>query len=48
MRGTTGLSKVGFFAASALVASGCVSLRPYDPGPGKRVAASVARDTTLR
>lgn len=45
MRATAGLSRVGFFAAGALVASGCVSLRPYDPGPGKRVAATVARDT---
>ena len=45
MRGTLGLGKAGLFAASALMASGCVSLRPYDPGPGKRVAASVARDT---
>jgi hypothetical protein len=45
MRGTLGLGRLGFFAAFTLTASGCVSLRPYDPGPGKRVVASVARNT---
>jgi hypothetical protein len=45
MRGTLGRSNLGFFAAFTLIASGCISLRPYDPGPGKRVAASVVQDT---
>jgi hypothetical protein len=47
MRASPGLGKIGFFAVFTLVASGCASLRPYDPGPGKRVAATVARDTYL-
>ena len=38
---------LGFFAAVTLVASGCVSMRPYDPGPGKRVAADFVRNTYL-
>ena len=45
MRGTLGRANLGLFAAVTLVISGCVSLRPYDPGPGKRVAAIVMRDT---
>lgn len=45
MRGTLGLGKLRFFAAFTVIASGCASLRPYDPGPGKRVVASVARNT---
>jgi hypothetical protein len=47
MRGTLGLKNLGFFATLALVASGCVSMRPYDPGPGKRVAAAVVQDSYL-
>ncbi len=47
MRGTFGRGNLGFFAVFTLMASGCLTLRPYDPGPGKRVAASVARDTYL-
>jgi hypothetical protein len=45
MRATLGRVSLGFFSVVALIASGCVSLRPYDPGPGKRVAASVVQDT---
>lgn len=29
------------FAAITLLVSGCLTFRPYDPGPGRRVAASV-------
>jgi hypothetical protein len=43
MRGTLGRANLGFFAAVTLIASGCASMRPYDPGPGRRVAASVAQ-----
>lgn len=45
MRQTLGRANVGLFAAVTLIATGCASLRPYDPGPGKRVAASVAQDS---
>jgi hypothetical protein len=47
MRGSLGRSKLGFFVAFTLIASGCASMRPYDPGPGKRVATGVVRDTYL-
>ena len=47
MRGTLGRANLGFFAAFTLIASGCASMRLYDPGPGRRVAASVAQDTYL-
>src|SRR5712671_520388 len=47
MRGTLGRVNLGFFAAFALIASGCVTMRPYDPGPGKRVAAGFVQDTYL-
>jgi hypothetical protein len=47
MRGTLGRGNLGFFAAVTLVASGCLTIRPYDPGPGKRVVASVLQDTYL-
>lgn len=47
MRGTLGRVNVGFFAAFTVIASGCVTMRPYDPGPGKRVAAGVVQDTYL-
>ena len=46
MRGTLGRVNLGFFAAFALIASGCVTM-PYDPGPGKRVAAGFVQDTYL-
>jgi hypothetical protein len=45
MRGMMGRANLGVFAAVTLIASGCVSLRPYDPGPGKRVAASFVQDS---
>ena len=44
MRGTLGRANLGFIALT-LIASGCLTIRVYDPGPGKRVAASVAQDT---
>jgi len=47
MRGTLGRANLGLFAVFTLIASGCASLRPYDPGPGKRVAAGFAQDTYL-
>jgi len=43
MRGTFGRANLGFIATVTLIATGCASLRPYDPGPGKRVAADVAQ-----
>jgi hypothetical protein len=42
-----GRVNLGFFAAFALIASGCVTMRPYDPGPGKRVAAGFVQETYL-
>lgn len=45
MRTTLGRTNLGLFAAVTLTATGCLSFRPYDPGPGKRVAASVVQDT---
>lgn len=45
MRGTLGRANLGFLAAFTLLVSGCMSLRPYDPGPGRRVAAIVPQDT---
>ena len=47
MRATFGRQNLGLFAALTLAASGCVSMRPYDPGPGKRVAAAVVQDSYL-
>ena len=47
MRGTLGRVNLGFFAAFALIASGCATMQPYDPGPGKRVAAAFVQDTYL-
>lgn len=47
MRGTLGRANLGLFAAITLIVSGCLTLRPYDPGPGKRVAASVVQNTFL-
>jgi hypothetical protein len=47
MRGTLGRLNLGFFAAFTLFASGCATMQPYDPGPGKRVAAGVVQDTYL-
>lgn len=47
MRGTLGPAKLGLFTVFTLIVSGCLTLRPYDPGPGKRVAASVVQDTFL-
>ena len=47
MRGTFGRQNLSILAAFTLIASGCASMRPYDPGPGKRVAAAVIQDTYL-
>jgi hypothetical protein len=47
MGATLGRANLGFCAAVTLIMSGCLTLRPYDPGPGKRVAAIVAQDTYL-
>ncbi|HEX9084064.1 MAG TPA: hypothetical protein VF836_04950 [Gemmatimonadaceae bacterium] len=47
MRGTLALVNLGFFAAFTLIASGCATMRPYDPGPGKRVVVGVVQDTYL-
>ena len=47
MRATSGRVNLGFFAALTLIASGCASMRPYDPGPGKRVATGVVQETYL-
>jgi hypothetical protein len=47
MRRTLARLNLDFFAACALIASGCVTLRPYDPGPGKRVTARIVQDTYL-
>jgi hypothetical protein len=44
MRATLGRANLSFFAAFTLIASGCLSLRPYDPGPGRRVAARVPQE----
>ena len=47
MRGTLGRVNLGFLAGLAMSVSGCVTMRPYDPGPGKRVAAAFVQDTYL-
>jgi hypothetical protein len=47
MRGTLGRANLGLFAALTLIVSGCASMRPYDPGPGRRAAAGVVRDAYL-
>ena len=47
MRGTFGRQNLSLLAAFTLIASGCASMRPYDPGPGKRVEAAVIQDTYL-
>jgi hypothetical protein len=43
MRETFGRANLGVIAVVTLIATGCASLRPYDPGPGKRVLADVAQ-----
>jgi hypothetical protein len=47
MRGTLGRVNLGFFAVFTLIAWGCATMRPYDPGPGKRVVAGVVQDAYL-
>ena len=45
MRGMLGRVNLGFFVVVAFITSGCMSLRPYDPGPGKRVAAFFPKES---
>jgi hypothetical protein len=42
---TLGRANLGSVSAITLLISGCLTIRPYDPGPGKRVAAIVIQDT---
>lgn len=44
MRGMLGRTNLGFLIVLTTIASACASLRPYDPGPGKRVAAFFPKD----
>jgi hypothetical protein len=44
---TLGQANLGLVAAVTLITSGCLTIRPYDPGPGKRVEAIVPQDTYL-
>lgn len=44
MGGMLGRANLGFVGVFVLIAAGCASMRPYDPGPGKRVAAFVPKD----
>ena len=44
---TLGRANLGSVSAITLLISGCLTIRPYDPGPGKRVAAIVIQDTYL-
>lgn len=44
MRQTLGRANLGLLAALSVIATACASMRPYDPGPGRRVAASVLQD----
>jgi len=45
MRGMVARANLGVLAAVAVGMSACISLRPYDPGPGKRVAAFFPKET---
>ena len=45
MRATLAHKNLGLFVVLTLTATGCLTIRVYDPGPGRRVAASVAQDT---
>lgn len=47
MREMFGWANLVSVGALTLATSACVSLRPYDPGPGKRVAAIVVQDAYL-
>ena len=38
-------ANLGFLMLVTIGVSACVSLRPYDPGPGKRVAAFFPKET---
>lgn len=45
MRGMLGRVNLGFLMAVVVGTSACASLRPYDPGPGKRVAAFFPKES---
>jgi uncharacterized protein YceK len=40
-----GSMNLSLFMGITLTLSGCASMRPYDPGPGKRAAAALVEDT---
>jgi len=44
MRRALGRVNLGIFMVVPVIVSACASLRPYDPGPGKRVAAFFPKD----
>lgn len=45
MRRTLGRSNLGLFLGATLIVTGCASLRPYDPGPGRRAEAGFVQNT---
>jgi hypothetical protein len=45
MRGMLGRVNLGLLMTVTVIVSACASLRPYDPGPGKRVAAFFPKET---
>ena len=45
MRGMLGRVNLGFLMVVMVGMSACIPLRPYDPGPGKRVAAFFPKET---
>jgi len=45
MRGMVARANLGLLAVVTVGMSACISLRPYDPGPGKRVAAFFPKET---
>ena len=44
MRRALGRVNLATYMVVAVIVSACASLRPYDPGPGKRVAAFFPKD----
>ena len=47
MRVSLGRAKLGLVAPLTLIATGCLTVHAYDPGPGKRVAAYFPQDTYI-
>jgi len=45
MRGMLGRVNLGLLMTVTVIVSACASLRPYDPGPGKRVAAFFPKES---